>query len=620
MKYSLHRDYFLWGVVLLCCFLFIHATTSKTTKKGSNNFPAGNKNGFSINHNSNPRTPTKNTNTAARSSASSVTVNTLPRTPAKYTHMEVPPKHTAGQVYNHPLSHDEALRQIHYPETGGYFHVYDIHAQRHHSSECAPFYEEHNASQSSIPSMMKKYKMWSGDWMNQERLKRNPLAANDTLFGFKHAMDKIWEHQHPKDCKNVQFLISTEQNGGFGSELHVLISGLGIAMDMNRVYLHNPWLCGTKEWEIDIPFCKAKGDTKVNSDRNSLGLDCYYEPWSSCTIFDALGDNALEILLEVKRAKYNSLTWKSPKYPNVFRLSSTDPQHMYSDDMFLDRVMKHYQKDKVVMLHDGYRLAQAYVPRALRPVVYCSPVYPQFHYYWWRAISIAYAVRPNSKTIAWIQSHRNTSFEQAVARSRETITHTGSQSKNVVAVYVRRGDKSREMRISPIQEYIDGMRLLWSLNYLNTPAMSTNSSVASRVMFLASESSQVIEEITEWVENKNQHHHNNHSHHGLEKYDMYYTTVFDRKGLYAEKNAQERDAGGKFVTNPDEYLSMLLNIYHLLQADAWVCQIGSNFCRVIDELRATVAGKASGPYVDLSEEKCIQPPCIYGGFMDMDWR
>ena len=42
-----------------------------------------------------------------------------------------------------------------------------------------------------------------------------------------------------------------------------------------------------------------------------------------------------------------------------------------------------------------------------------------------------------------------------------------------------------------------------------------------------------------------------------------------------------------------EYFSMIFNIDMHLRCNAFVCTMPSNFCRVIDELRATVGGKAN---------------------------
>jgi hypothetical protein len=434
-------------------------------------------------------------------------------------------------------------------------------------------------------------------------------------------MEAIWNHQHPADCSKAQFLIPTEHGGGFGSELHVLINTLGIAMDMNRVLLLNPLLHSQSMWEVESPFCQS----------TTIGFDCFYEPWSSCTIFDALGENALEILKDTRDTHYvNSRLSSSGKHlPPVYSLNASDSHRFYTDG-FLQELNHFGLNEKSMMLHQLHFLGGMYIPRSLRPLVSCSPMIPKFHYYWWRAITITYFIRPNEKTLAWIEAHRNKSFDAAILNNKmkNVDTRSGETAKNVVAVYVRRGDKSREMRICPLSEYIDGMRLLWALKYLSNPSEAVilhnkgrhdkkkhNKSEFPRIMFFASESSSVFDEMVNWLET-------NQTHIGTsEWYEMFYTSVFDRKGLYAEKSAAERDAGlAKQVHHPDEYLSMLLNLHHLLQADAWVCTLSSNFCRVVDELRATIAGKAGAPFVDLSEEKCDQPPCIYGGFIDLDWR
>lgn len=60
-----------------------------------------------------------------------------------------------------------------------------------------------------------------------------------------------------------------------------------------------------------------------------------------------------------------------------------------------------------------------------------------------------------------------------------------------------------------------------------------------------------------------------------------------------------------------EYASYLLHLGQLVRCD-WglVCTVPSNFCRLVEELRATVGGKADGLVADLSSETCVSPPCI----------
>ena len=59
-----------------------------------------------------------------------------------------------------------------------------------------------------------------------------------------------------------------------------------------------------------------------------------------------------------------------------------------------------------------------------------------------------------------------------------------------------------------------------------------------------------------------------------------------------------------------EYISMLLNQYYALRSEAFVCTLKSNSCRLVDEMRATVGGKANRFYADLSIGSCPHPPCL----------
>ena len=36
----------------------------------------------------------------------------------------------------------------------------------------------------------------------------------------------------------------------------------------------------------------------------------------------------------------------------------------------------------------------------------CNPIQPRFYYYWWRAISATYILRPNIYTKIWLSKHR----------------------------------------------------------------------------------------------------------------------------------------------------------------------------------------------------------------------
>lgn len=109
---------------------------------------------------------------------------------------------------------------------------------------------------------------------------------------------------------------------------------------------------------------------------------------------------------------------------------------------------------------------------------------------------------------------------------------------------------------------------------------------------------------------------------------LLHTNIFNRTGMTAEQTTAVRRAK-KEVHSPDEYLSMVLNLQFSLRSSAWVCTLASNSCRLIDELRATIAGKAHHLFADLSEESCADmalatPKPCFGlrgeGDRDFGWR
>jgi hypothetical protein len=61
---------------------------------------------------------------------------------------------------------------------------------------------------------------------------------------------------------------------------------------------------------------------------------------------------------------------------------------------------------------------------------------------------------------------------------------------------------------------------------------------------------------------------------------------------------------------------MILTLDGHIRCSAFVCTHRSNYCRVIDELRATVGNKANRMYADWT----CEPPCIDSPNTGVDWR
>jgi hypothetical protein len=113
-----------------------------------------------------------------------------------------------------------------------------------------------------------KMSLWSID--------NNDNINQKSLFAFSYAMKKIWEHQNPKNCSEAKFLISPGRGGqGFGSIIHSHGDQLAFAMNLGRILIRHP--VEESVWEFNNSFCKKQKLTNY---------ECYYEPYSSCTLND----------------------------------------------------------------------------------------------------------------------------------------------------------------------------------------------------------------------------------------------------------------------------------------------------------------------------------------------
>jgi hypothetical protein len=74
-------------------------------------------------------------------------------------------------------------------------------------------------------------------------------------------MEAIWQNQHPPDCSTAKFLAIGGWEEGFGSEIHVMGSGLAVAMQMGRVFvlLKEDSKTAT-DWQVKTDFCRTQGD------------------------------------------------------------------------------------------------------------------------------------------------------------------------------------------------------------------------------------------------------------------------------------------------------------------------------------------------------------------------
>lgn len=149
------------------------------------------------------------------------------------------------------------------------WHAYDKNPKSK-SSDCELSDAINRQSPYRHEDTQKKCKLW-----HNLTAQRNTIQY---LYGFDEAINIIFDHQNPPDCSSANFLIPSPLGFGFGSEIHVIGSLLAAAMDLNRILLQHPR--AAYPWQIS-----HSSDFACQKDN----LECYYEPWSRCTMADVFG-------------------------------------------------------------------------------------------------------------------------------------------------------------------------------------------------------------------------------------------------------------------------------------------------------------------------------------------
>jgi hypothetical protein len=273
----------------------------------------------------------------------------------------------------------------------GYFHLYEDNIRIPES--CPKDYDK-APSQDDI----KRWKLWPN--------LLSSLGKGESIYGFTEAMDIIYKNQHPPDCKNAKFLIGEGWLQGFGSQVHIEGIGLGVALQLGRVYVPNPLGPGKNSevdhtWHVTNSYCQKQGKTT---------LECYYEPWTHCSVEDIMGNKTIAQLKQARDKTYFSDT-------NLIR------KEMWNMNL---------QEKTILMENRGDTPWSA--PPVFESIVRCSKIPKVFWSYWWRAMSAAYTLRPNAYTLQQFDKYPM-DFDP--------------QKEQCVSVYVRQGDKHVESPIMP---------------------------------------------------------------------------------------------------------------------------------------------------------------------------
>ena len=194
-----------------------------------------------------------------------------------------------------------------------------------------------------------------------------------------------------------------------------------------------------------------------------------------------------------------------------------------------------------------------------------SPIRPELYYYWWRAQSAAYIMRPNASTRNEMAARKRRMFEGERIR------------QGTISVHVRHGDKGEESELVEDGAYL---RVAQELHDAQGNLTLADTERLKQQIFLSTEDARTVEAFDARVE-----------------WDVQYVSV--TRAAVADKTTLERTHE---IGPYEDMLNSLLNLDLALQCNAFVGTLSSNWCRLIDELRATVRCKAHVPYMDAQQE------------------
>jgi hypothetical protein len=252
-------------------------------------------------------------------------------------------------------------------------------------------------------------------------------------------------------------------------------------------------------------------------------------------------------------------------------------------------VKEKIKSDAVIVLGEEiFFKVRPYTPQIFFQYLDCTPL-PRFWYFlWWRGISITYFLRPNERTLAWLEANRDQSLIQ-------------KYDGKCISSYVRHGDKAIEMQLMPLSRYTNTAMTVWSRPRNSVPGFETTaneveSTPLPKVFYVSSEDYLVFRDADTWGKAENA--------------EIHYSNI--SQALLADKHRsiKQRDLEQRVGSRQYEYLSYLLHLVDVISCEVVICTWPSNYCRVIDELRTTIGGKANRYSIDIGAETCPQSPCV----------
>ena len=196
--------------------------------------------------------------------------------------------------------------------------------------------------------------------------------------------------------------------------------------------------------------------------------------------------------------------------------------------------------------------------------------------YWWRAQSVAFLMRFNDETVMDLREMRNMSELHYISGGGPVPFPLPPGTVNA---HIRHGDKYTEMTLVPSDIYVQAFKAM----IRNTP------NTFSRVLFVSSDDEEAVQTCRGLTES------------------LSMTYIYTK--LQRMEGGHHITRWGSMRAGQERKLIIghLLQLVMALEADAWIGTRGSNWNRLIDELRCVWVDKCHHGFVEVGGPDLNQP-------------
>ncbi|GAQ86545.1 hypothetical protein KFL_002950170 [Klebsormidium nitens] len=422
------------------------------------------------------------------------------------------------------------------------------------------------------------------DWADQKGFAGHPVpdpfwvrgADADNIPLTRHVQQDLWLRQHPQDCNasDVRFLVAEwadTSTHGLGSQLHVLTGGFALAVMTGRVLV------------VDNRFERAMHEGCAGESKGTL--DCYVLP--------ATSKECAALALAGKRHGAGSTADLIAAAQGSEERVVLLPEYASMDHTVMD-IVPDLWGEPWKLERGSIEFEGKIVDETVGPFDYAAKVFGPMN--WWRAQATRYLLRaPSAYLCRLMNGARHDAFGVEVAAGlAESVRFQGEHAlegggvrvaygaleqvlwkddvfmpRPYINVHVRHAyEKSGEMRIVDLPFFMEQAERIRQHN----PAV--------RTIWLSTESQDILDQ-------------------AISKYMPHWSLYYTK----AERiHSNEKDPWNTHTPAKAGSDLAFVNLFLAADADYFVGVLGSNWNRLIDELRKT-NGKRKAGYIALNYEQ-----------------